>query len=386
MLELNVGRPGGTRLVDLPSAVEELGFAPAHVRTLSVYLDTSPPRIRGQAYLLSFRDRSRTVRRNVGAEDEDAFELARAQAEHYLVDQFGPRSPGLALFASGESADMVVVALPAAPAADHVVWAEQPFIAPLEAMLDEHERLAVALFDAERARLFTVFLGAIETQQHFVDDVPGKQATGGWLGLQQANFARHREDHLRRHAERTARALMLLLRKHSFDRLLLAGPDEALAVLKRELPRPLRVRLAGTLPLSLFASDADVLVATIDAAESIERRTEEHLVGELLEAAATPHVVIGLAGTLNALADGRVHQLLVADSFDAPGGSCLNCNRLVLNEHLCAGCGAETQPLASLREAVVEQALAQGAKIETVSGAAAARLDERGGIAAWTRF
>jgi peptide subunit release factor 1 (eRF1) len=386
MRELSTTRPGGTRLVDVPTAVEELGFAPSRVRTLSVYLDTSPSRIRGQAYLLSFRDRCRTVRGGVVAEDEDAFEVARAQAEHYLVDQLVPRSPGLALFASGESADMVVVALPDAPAADHIVWAEQPFIAPLEAMLDEHERLAVALFDAERARLFTVFLGGIETQQHFVDSVPGKQATGGWFGLEQTSFARHREDHLRRHAERTVHALMVLLRKRSFDRLLLAGPDEALAVLKRELPRPLRARLAGTLGLSLFASDSDVVEATIAAAESIERRTEEHLVGELLEAAATPHVVIGLAGTLNALADGRVHQLLVADSFDAPGGSCLNCNRLVLDEHLCAACGGETQPLSSLHEAVVERALAQGAKIETVSGVAAARLEEHEGVGAWTRF
>jgi peptide subunit release factor 1 (eRF1) len=385
MLELNTTRPGGTRLVDLPSAVEELGFAPTRVRTLSVYLDTSPPRIRGQAYLLSFRERCRTVRGGLVAEDEAAFEVSRAQAEHYLVDRFVARSPGLALFAAGEPDDMVVVPLPAAPV-DHVVWAEQPSIAPLEAMLDEHERLAVALFDAERARLFTVFLGAIETQQHFVDGVPGKQATGGWLGLQQANFARHREDHLRRHAERTVRTLMVLLRRHSFDRLLLAGPDEALAVLKRELPRPLRARLAGTLALSLFASDDDVLEATVEAAESIERRTEEHLIDELLEAAATSHVVIGLAGTLNALADGRVHMLLVTDHFDAPGSICLSCNRLVLDEHLCSACGGVTRPLPSLHEAVVERALAQGAKIETVSGTAAARLAEHEGVGAWTRF
>jgi hypothetical protein len=53
---------------------------------------------------------------------------------------------------------------------------------------------------------------------------------------------------------------MVLLRKHSFDRLLLAGPDESLAVLKRELPRPLRARLAGTISVPLFASDAEVLL------------------------------------------------------------------------------------------------------------------------------
>jgi hypothetical protein len=136
MLELNT-TPGRTRLVDLPSAVEELGFAPTHVRTLSVYVDTSPPRIRGPAYLLSFRERCRTVPAGVVAEDEDAFEVARARAEHYLVDQSVPRRPGLALFAAGEFENMMVVPLPAAPV-DHIAWSEQPFIAPLEAMLPPH--------------------------------------------------------------------------------------------------------------------------------------------------------------------------------------------------------------------------------------------------------
>jgi peptide chain release factor subunit 1 len=385
MVELNTTSQRGVRLVDVSNAVEELGFAPVRVRTLSMYLDTSPPRIRGQAYLLTFRDRCRVLRATVAAEDEDAFEAAVKRAERYLVEQFVPRSRGLALFASGGSEQIMVVPLPAAPA-DDIIWSERPSIAPLEAMLDEYERLAVVLFDAERARLFTVFLGAIETQQQFVDAVPGKQATGGWFGLEQTGFARHREDHLRRHAERTVRALMLLLREHTFDRVLLAGPDEALAVLKRELPRPLRMRLAGTLDVSLFATEADVLQATLRAAEAIERRTEEHLVDELLGDAATRHVVVGLAGTLNALADGRIHQLLIAEHFEAPGSVCPNCGRLTADVYLCPACGGVTQPLAGLHETIVEHALAQGAKIETVAGAAADRLEEHGGVGAWTRY
>jgi peptide subunit release factor 1 (eRF1) len=385
MAQLNTARSARARFIDLPSALEELGFAPAGVRTLSVYLDTSPRRIAGQAYLLSVRDGCSELRAGIAAADEDAFEVARAQVENYLVDQFEPQSRGLALFAASGTDEILVVPLPAAPT-DQVVWAERPYIAPLEAMLDEYERVAVALFDAERTRLFTVFLGAIESQQLFIDSVPGKQATGGWFGLEQTRFARHREDHVRRHAERTARALMALLRKHSFDRLLLAGPDESLAVLKRELPRPLRTRLAGTISVPLFASDAEVLEATVSAAESIERRTEQRLVDELLEAAATPHVVLGLVGTLNALADGRVHLLLITDRLDTPGGACPRCGRLVADEHLCPACGVEGQPLVSLHEAIVEQALAQKTKIETVSGPAAARLEEHGGIGAWTRF
>jgi peptide subunit release factor 1 (eRF1) len=96
--------------------------------------------------------------------------------------------------------------------------------------------------------------------------------------------------------------------------------------------------------------------------------------------------VLGLVGTLNALADGRVHLLLIADRFDELGGACPNCGRLVADEHVCPACGVEGQPQVSLHEAIVEHALAQGAKIETVSGPAAARLEEHGGLGAPTRF
>src|SRR5689334_11683576 len=101
MVELNTTSLGGVRVVDVANAVEELGFAPVGARTLSVYLDTSPARIPGHAYLLTFRDRCRAVRATVAAEDADAFEAARERAERYVVDQFAPGSPGLALFASG---------------------------------------------------------------------------------------------------------------------------------------------------------------------------------------------------------------------------------------------------------------------------------------------
>jgi hypothetical protein len=65
---------------------------------------------------------------------------------------------------------------------------------------------------------------------------------------------------------------------------------------------------------------------------------------------------------------------------------CPNCGRLVPDEHLCPACGVEGEPLVSLKEAIVEQALAQGATVETVAGTAASRLEDHGGIGAWTRF
>jgi hypothetical protein len=384
MLGTSTADRSKTLLIDLQSALAHLRTAPFGQRVLSAYLDTSPRRVVRQAYLLAFRDGCKALRANLPQDESALFEAAATHIERYLTEEFQQHQHGLALFAA-ENESLVAVGLPEAPLED-VAWSERPEIGPLEQLLDDYERIAVVLFDKERTRLFTVFLGAIESQQSFADDVPGKQATGGWLGLQQARFARHHEDHVRRHAERTVRTLMEVLRTRTFDRLLLAGPDEALAVLRRELTRPLRARLAGVLDLELFADEAEVLSATLTAAEAIEREHELQIVDELFEAASTPRVILGVAGTLGALADGRVHLLILTEGFTAPGGFCPTCNRLVVDAHRCPTCGVATTPVENLRESVIQQARQQGARLETVSGPAAERLSKAEGIGAWTRF
>jgi peptide subunit release factor 1 (eRF1) len=291
--------------------------------------------------------------------------------------------PGLAIFASGAPNYLYAVGLPQAPNED-VVWGHAPQLRPLEAMLDDNERIAVVLFDSGRARILSIFLGEIESEQYFESDVPGKQATGGWYSLAQTRMVRHREDHIRRHAERTTRETMDMLRRRSFDRLLLGGPPEALAILRRELPRPLLSRVAGQLDVELLAPDAQVLKAVHEAADSIELDADKHLVDELLTDG--PHAVVGLAGTLAALADGRVHSLVLADSFRTPGSRCAVCDRLVTYEHDCPACGGEIMPVADLSEAIIARAHAQGARIHYVRGAAGRRLAEYGGVGAWSRF
>jgi hypothetical protein len=97
------------------------------------------------------------------------------------------------------------------------------------------------------------------------------------------------------------------------------------------------------------------LQAALQGAEAIERRVEIDLVNQLIDAADTSRAVRGLDATLDALADERVQTLFLTDSF-------------------------------ALQERMVDRAVAQGARIEIVSGDAAALLSEHGGIGTYTRF
>lgn len=370
--------------LDVPSAITRLRsqlVGTDHV--LSVYLATRPSRAQGRAFLLAYRDACRAAQQTLTEADRSSFDDCAQRVERYLMDDFTIHQPGVALFADG--GNVMVVRLPEAPS-DTVIWSQRAEIAPLQTVLDNNERMAVVLFDAQRTRLFTIFLGQVETQRSFEDAVPAKRATGGWFALEQARFERHRLDHLRRHAQRTVRELMDVLRERSFDRLLLAGPEESLAVLRRQLARPLELRLSGTVGVEMSASDADVLKASLAVAANLERQEEQRIVDELLESPTAARVVLGVASTLSALADASVHMLILCEDFSEPGAVCGACERLAQNSLRCPACGAALAPLANVREAMIRQALAQGARVTTVAGPAGDQLRPRGAVGAWTRF
>lgn len=282
----------------LPEVLHTLRTAaPPGGRVLSAYLDTTPSRLAGQAYLLAFRDACKQVRAQLPPEEGPRFEAAVAQVERFLAQRLTPQRRGQALFAAGTDGYFYYLALPRPPA-DQVVWDACPALRPVEEQLDEEEWQAVLLFDKARACVVSIYLDAIEEEQQVTDEVPGKQATGGWFALAQKRYERHHEDHVLRHVKRAVAVVADLGRRRPFDRLFLAGPDEALALLRAHLPRPLRARLEGHLGLELFASDTQVLTAALRAAEEAERRDDLGRARELIDGAATPHAETGLDATL----------------------------------------------------------------------------------------
>jgi peptide subunit release factor 1 (eRF1) len=374
---------------------------------LSAYLATPRVPVAGRAYPPSFREGCEALRASLAPEAVASFEQAVARADGHLAAAFVPRHPGLALFVASEPGYFYAVPLPRAPI-EEIAWGPRPALAALEAVLDDNERIAVALFHMGGARLFSIYLGAIEESQALTSDVPGQHSAGQWGGVVRthdarqsgrgtgrgprgggmaaARYARHHRDALHEHARDTAGALMDLLRRRTFDRLLLAGPPEPVSVLRDELPRPLRARLAGQLALAATASDAEVLRAAGVAADAIERETEARMVDELVAAATTPRAELGFAATTAALSEGRVRHLFVADSFAVIGGACETCGLLVAGFRDCPVCHIPTSQLGDLKEYIVQRAAEQGARIETVSGNAAALLSAYDGLGAWTRY
>jgi peptide subunit release factor 1 (eRF1) len=240
--------------------------------------------------------------------------------------------------------------------------------------------------DKKKARLFTVFMGEIEERQKLEDFVPGHHDQGG---LSQPNYQRHHEAHVYWHLERVAQRLTELYRERPFDRLILAGPEEVTAELRRLLPRALAQRLVATIPGETFASDAEILQRTLEIEQRAERETEKRLLDELLETAGGGgRATVGLDPTLDALWRDQVQILVVADGLRTSGGECPSCYRLVpAGVATCPVCGTAPRPIDDLVERAVERTLDQNGRVEVVHGEAARRLQEAGGgIGALLRF
>jgi hypothetical protein len=251
--------------------------------------------------------------------------------------------------------------------------------------VQQHERYGVVLLDKERGRVLVVYLNRVEHDTDVFDAYPGRTAMGGWA---QARYSHHRDAHLHRHVLHVAEAVQSEARRRPFDRLIAGGPDEALSALLSVLPRSLSGRLAGTFSAELFASNEHILDQVRSLEERAEREAEVGLVTQLTGGAAGGGpAVVGWDDTLQALVEGRVHKLVLAEGVSQAGRVC-PAGHVAVVEPLaeCPVCGAALEAVPALAERAVELAFDDDGSVETVRGEAREALTPHGGIGALLRY
>ncbi len=271
-----------------------------------------------------------------------------------------------------------------------VRWSAKPYIRPLLEAFDEFKRYGIVLTDKGHSRLFTVFLDQIEEHVDAlaVQDVKHIKSPGNDHIRSQMQVQRKADGHVKHHLKNVAELLGRVAEEHQFERLVLAGPVAATNELHGLLPTPLRRLLIGTIPLSMDANGAQIMDATRKLQHGAERADEEHIVGDLITAAAKNNqAVTGLDPTLKTLHEGRVWRIIYADGFTPQGGECTNCGYLFAGSvRNCAYCESEVQPVKDVVARAVSRVLNSGGRAEQVREKAAQRLHDAGGIGAFLRF
>jgi peptide subunit release factor 1 (eRF1) len=358
-------------------------FDAGTARVLSVYLDLGAHDEAGRSYLIALADLLKDIRPQFDIDTRIALDHEADRVAVWL-DENRKGGNGLVVF-SCEPRVLWKAQFLQVPVQDHMVFERRPDVAPLLDVLDEFERYAVALVDKSRARLFTVFAGEIEPVEVLEDFVPPHHKQGG---PSQANMQRHHEAHVFRHLKRVAERLTALQRQRSFDRLVIAGPEEAASELRRVLPRALAARVAAVIGADPHATPQEILEKTLQVERQAERDVEQQLLDEMFEiAGAGGRATVGVARTLDALWLGDVQTLVVSYGAHEPGCECTNCGRLEAGAlDKCPMCGSPMQPVHDVFHRAMARSIEQSGAVETLHGEPAERLREAGGLGAILRY
>ena len=139
------------------------------------------------------------------------------------------------------------------------------------------------------------------------------------------------------HYERAARLVEHAIADWPGARLVVAGPDRAVAGFEDHLRPETRQRIVGRAGLSLAAGTREIHDAIATIARAAGRRHKTEIVEQLRQAAARSERrgVVGLEATLAALAEERVGALVVSEGFSAPGARCPACGRTGIAVRRC---------------------------------------------------
>jgi peptide chain release factor subunit 1 len=354
----------------------------------SLYLDVDGKRWPKRTdYVRRAQDLVERVCREAEREGRDAHLSVcrdKQRLDSLVSDEFerSGRVRGLAAFSCSGAGLWEAVTI-SQPVRDRAVFGPRPYLLPLESLVELAETFCTVIVDRARARIFLSRLGDIEERTGILDDVPGQHDQGGWS---QARLQRHIEDHVQRHLKRVAEALLRLQRARPFDHLVLAGPEEAVAELERELHDYVAQRLLARTSLPVHAGIDEVLERTVEMERELEDRREREAVERLASeaAAGTGRAVAGMGDTLSALEANRTDTLVVLAGLEAGGVRCTSCGHLDIAAERCAVCGSEVERVPDLAEVAVEEALHRRCRVETVE--ASAELERLGGIGALLRF
>jgi peptide subunit release factor 1 (eRF1) len=305
-----------------------------------------------------------------------------------FVEAYRPQAKGLVIF-SDSSEDFSWAYELHVPVKTEARWSEKPYLRPLLELIDEHERYGVILTDRSQSRLFSIYLGEIEEYREALAeaDVTRFKSSGRDHIRSQMRHQRRAETRALWHLKQVAEIMEGVAERHAFDRLVLAGPVEATNEVYRQLSKPLRARVIGTMPLAMEASQQQVLAETLKLMKTAERTGEIEIVEQLIEAAEKQEqATIGLDQTLAAVQSGRVRQLVYAEGWAASGSRCSNCSSLMPDAgQICGYCGATAHAVNDLLARAARRVVAMGGVVEQVRGDAATRLQEAGGVGAFLR-
>ena len=350
--------------------------APGQMVTL--YLNTEPSKGNADAYRLRMRSLLKDLK-----SPQDVIVI-----ERFFNQEYNWAGRSVAVFSCAEANFFRAYPL-AIAVRDLVIFNDKPGLKPLTNLLDNYGGYGVALVDHQGARLFFFHMGELREQEGVIGEevkhakrggasaVPGRR--GGTAGQ-----TRYVEQTIENNMKEVADFAVDFFEKNHVRRILIGGTDDNVALFRTVLPKSWQSLVKGTFPIGMTTSHAEVLTRAMQIGTESEMQRESQLVDTLITASAKgANAVIGLEKTAQAVNDGRVQTLVLAEEFHHAGFRCTECDMLVLEPQHCDNCGGAV-PVPDIVEQIVHRVMHQGGAIEIVR--TSPRLEQAGQIGAFLRY
>ena len=182
---------------------------------------------------------------------------------------------------------------------------------------DSSERWCVLLVNRKTARIFLGTAAGLQEVDHIEGDVHRQHDQGGWS---QARYQRSVEQEKLNHLGHALDTLFARFKRRPFDHLVVGAPEELVTEVEQRLHPYLRARLAGRLGIDVENSSVAGVQAA--AAEVVDRHVaavEREALDRMQQGIGRGDRGVSRPGpVMEALEQGRVEILLLAEDFDAP--------------------------------------------------------------------
>ena len=362
-----------------------VAFEPTPFPVVSLYLNTQADQ-HGRDNFDAFVRRefkARAKNWTMNTPERKCFDHDTERIHQYLRDELRPSSNGAAIFACSAEGDFFEAAQFDAPIEEnHLYTSYQPHIYSLARFIDHYQPYIALIADTNTAHLY-VFGGGEELEKRSViSPKVNRTMIGGWS---QARYQRHIDNYRLHHAKEVVEELDRVTRQENISRIVLAGDEVIIPLLREHLPPRLEAMVINTLRLEITTPEHEVMKASFEAAREHDARKDAEKVENLLDKyLGTGFAVTGARDTLIALTRGQVEELLVSASEQDVRDD-LNGKDAELVPNIPEGVAGNGGSRSSvIADELVARACQTDAEVSFIEDAA--KLAEYGGVGAKLRF
>jgi hypothetical protein len=333
---------------------------------ISLYLGLSPekgaPEPKG--LLRSFRsmkthalDEHKDFIHSLSKSQKATLEHDIQEIEAFLVDYFVPQHlRSLVIFRSGEKLNEVIGLL--VPTSDVLKIDPDPYITPLEAVLEDDEKVLFVECAKQDTKFLLYQLGSCQQIDRTKSFVPSDTVDKSIPHRAQ----QHRLEHLRSHLRQVASEVYQLYDQGSCDLLVLMAETRVAALLDEYLQESLKPKIIGRI---LDSPDADPR----DRRELIESALREHRSEKETQAIESLHnhkpeeLVSSLGNVINILNLFLIRKLLVSETLHQKGFACKEHHYLSLEAGNCPFDNTKLLAADNVVDEIIEVARLHGVEV-----------------------